>query len=164
MLYLTNTIVSPSTYSLQSQINENTHFKFRLKDDEIYKWVFNRSLNEYGNDRIIDFNNDNLIIKINGLFENINKLYLNFCLDIRMEFKNSYDFSIATTKFRSTSKHNIVDQKVKLHSHVKNFAFMPYKDTIYVLLSVNNKLETNNDKPIDIVFDNFGFDLLETIS
>ena len=24
--------------------------------------------------------------------------------------------------------------------------------------------KTNNDKPIDIVFDNFGFDLLETIS
>ena len=41
---------------------------------------------------------------------------------------------------------------------------MPYEDTIYVLLSVNNKLKTNNDKPIDIVFDNFGFDLLETIS
>lgn len=164
MLYLTDTIVSPSTYSLQSQINENTHFKFCLKDDEIYKWVFNRSLNECGSERIIDFNNDNLIVKINGLFENINELYLNFCLDIRMEFKNSYDFSIATTKFRSTSKHNIVDQKVKLHSHVKNFAFMPYKDTIYVLLSVNNKLETNNDKPIDIVFNNFGFDLLETIS
>ena len=47
---------------------------------------------------------------------------------------------------------------------VKNFSFMPYEDTVYVLLSVNNKLKTNNDKPIDIVFDNFGFDLLETIS
>lgn len=164
MLYLTNTIVSPSTYSLQSQINENTHFKFHLKDNDIYKWVFTKSLNECGNDRIINYSNDNLVIKVNGLLENINDLYLNFCLDIRMEFKNGYDFSIATTKFRSTNKHNIIDQRLKLHSHVKDFAFMPYKDTIYVLLSVNNKLETNNDKPIDIVFDNFGFDLLETIS
>ena len=164
MLYLTNTVVSPFIYSLQSQINENTHFEFRMKDNEIYKWVFNRSLNECGNERIIDFKNDNLIVKINGLLENINKLYLNFCLDIRMEFKNNYDFSIATSKFRSTSQYNIIDQKVKLHSHVKDFSFMPYEDTIYVLLSVNNKLKTNNDKPIDIVFDNFGFDLLETIS
>ena len=38
MLYLTNTIVSPSTYSLQSQINENTHFKFHLKDNDIYSF------------------------------------------------------------------------------------------------------------------------------
>lgn len=160
MLYLTNLIRFPYTGALHLIPNKATKFSCEFDQNKVYKWTFSRALNEVSGEKILDFKQDKMKLLFNGLLANSDRKYLKFNFHIRVRLLNGTDFSLAKCNYVTTSINNIINKKLKLNSQVKEFVFQPYKDIIYLSMTVKDNKNQDNSEPINLSFTTFGFDLV----
>ena len=143
MLYTTNIIKYPFTSMLSPM---SSSFTMDYVQNQDYKWIYSNSLNtDNEGNKLLDYDAKNQKVLFSGLIDNPDKRLLKLKFTVGIRLSNGFQFDVTSTTVNFSSKHNIIDKRLKIiESDMKQFHFQPYLDRIYLNMIVIDNSKRNN--------------------